>query len=348
MTLPPDELERLRRLPKAELHLHLEGSLTPASLWRLARRHGAALGLTSLNDCREVYRFSDFPGFIRAIKTASQLLQAPADYAFAVHELARQLRRQGVVYAEVFLSIGILQWRRVAVEPYWEAISDATSAAEAETGVRLRWLFDAVRQFGAEPFEQVVDRAIKLRSSGLVLGIGVGGDETQVPTSDFACGYARARAAGLHTTMHAGETVGPASVREAVELLHAERIGHAVTAARDRGLQALLLETGTKIDSCQISNLMTGVWPAGKPHPVREFFESRLLVSVSSDDPGIFGCTLLDEYARLRQVSGFTAAEVLQIADQAWDCSFLSPAERGALRALPPLTAANAGGDGRM
>lgn len=336
------ELETSRRLPKAELHLHLEGSLTPEALWRLAQRQNHP-ALTTLESCRRLYTFTDFSGFIRAIKTASQLLAAPADYAFAVGELAQHLRRQGVVYAEVFVSLGILQWRQVRIEPYWEAIAEATAEAEATTGVRLRWLFDAVRQFGAGPFEQVVDWAIKLQTSDIVLGIGVGGDERQVPTVDFASGYARARAAGLHTTMHAGETRGPEAVREAIELLHAERLGHACTAAADAAVLDLLRTTGTKIDSCQISNLKTGAWPAGQRHPVREFFQAGLPVSVSSDDPGIFGGSLLDELELLGKVNGFSSAEILQITDNAWTCSFLSPAERGLLRRLPPLAAADAG-----
>ncbi|HVB40069.1 MAG TPA: adenosine deaminase [Terriglobales bacterium] len=334
----------LRSLPKAELHLHLEGSLTPEALWQLAQRQQFPFGLNTFDKCNNIYAFAGFPGFIQAIKTASQLLQTPADYAFAVSELARQLQRQGVVYAEVFVSLGILLWRQVQIEPYWEAIETATRAAEAETGVRMRWLCDAVRQFGPEPFERVVGWAIKLQSSFMV-GIGIGGDEAQVPTSAFAPGFARARAAGLHTTMHAGETVGPASVREAIELLHAERIGHAFTAAGDRGVMELMAAAGTKIDSCQISNAKTGVWVAGSHHPVRAFFEAGLPVSVSSDDPGIFGCSLLDEYALLHEANGFSSAEVLQMADNAWECSFLSAAERSALRLLPPLAAADAGGD---
>ncbi|HEY7838330.1 MAG TPA: adenosine deaminase [Terriglobales bacterium] len=337
-------MEQLRALPKAELHLHLEGSLAPEALWRLAQQQGFPLGLDIFDKCKNLYAFEGFGGFIQAIKTASQLLQTPADYAFAVSELARQLQRQGVAYAEVFVSLGILLWRKVEIAPYWEAIEAATRTAEAATGVRMRWLGDAVRQFGAEPFERVVDWAIKLQSSFL-LGVGIGGDETLVPTDAFVPGFARARAAGLHTTMHAGETMGPASVREAIELLHAERIGHALTAAGDRAVMELIAATGTKIDSCQISNAKTGVWAAGTRHPVRAFFEAGLQVSVSSDDPGIFGCSLLDEYALLHEVNGFTPAEVLQMAGNAWECSFLSAAERSVLRLLPPLAAADAGGD---
>ncbi len=340
------ERDALRRLPKAELHLHLEGTLTPETLWRLAQRQGQPHGLASLDACRELYHFQDFGGFIRAIKTASQLLVSPADYADAVTALARQLRAQGVVYAEVFLSIGILLWRQVQIEPYWEAVEAARLAAERETGVRIAWLFDAVRQFGPEPFAQVVGWAIKLQKSGQVVGIGVGGDETQVATAEFATGYARARDAGLHTTIHAGETRGPESVREALRHLRPERIGHGLNAFRDPELVAELADSPVSLDICHISNLRTGAWPdPSRPHPTREYFQRGVRFAVSTDDPGIFGVSLTDEYDYMGRICGFNPDEIRQVTEAAWDYSFLPEIARRALAGLPGLPAADAGGD---
>lgn len=318
-----DERERLRHIPKAELHLHLEGSLTPATLWTLAQLHGQPFGLSSLHACQRLYQFHDFGGFIQAIKTASQLLRDPGDYAEAVRSLARQLREQGVVYAEIFLSIGILLWREVAVEPYWEAVEAARSEAERETGVRMRWLFDGVRQFGAGRFEAVVAWAKKLQSSGSVLGVGVGGDETQCPTADFAAGFACAREAGLQATVHAGEIRGPDAIWEALTLLHPDRIGHGLTAIRDPRLVEALAQLQIPLDICSISNFKTGALGVRERHPAHRYYKYGLKVSASTDDPGIFGCTLLDEYAAWNDRGGFSISELEQVAKSSFACSFL-------------------------
>lgn len=261
-----------------------------------------------------MYEFGDFAGFIHAIKTASQLLVSPADYAAAVSALALDLQSQGVVYAEVFLSIGILLWRGVPVEPFWEAVEAARLAAEASTGVKLRWIFDAVRQFGPEPLERVVDWAIKLQSSESALGIGIGGDEASGPAAWFAAPYARARAAGLHLTAHAGETAGPESVWDALRLLRAERIGHGLHAAADPRLLDQLAAQGIVLDICPISNRKTGALPQDAPHPAHVFYERSITLAVASDDPGIFACDLLDQYAWLAQHGGFAFPELRQLA----------------------------------
>jgi adenosine deaminase/aminodeoxyfutalosine deaminase len=342
------EREALRRLPKAELHLHLEGSLSPATLWRLAQRQGHPLGLDSLAACRRLYDFQDFAGFIQAIKTASQLLRDPADYADAVAALAGQLQAQGVVYSEVFFSVGILLWRGVAIEPYWEAAEAARCAAEAATGVRIRWIFDAVRQFGPDHLEQVVDWAIRLQASGSVLGIGIGGDEKQQPAAVVAPGYARARAHGLRTTIHAGETCGPQSVWDALTHLQPDRLGHGIHAIEDPRLMDELARRQVALDICPTSNYKTGAWPATAPHPIRAFFDRGLRLSLSTDDPGIFSCTLLGEYEWLAVHGGFSIAELQRLANGGFECSLLSSLDRAAMRRLPGPAAAEAGGDGGM
>jgi aminodeoxyfutalosine deaminase len=340
------ERQALRRLPKAELHLHLEGSLAPETLWTLARRHARPaapinampLGLTSRDACRALYRFHDFPGFIRAIKTAAQLLRDPADYAEAVTALARYLQSQGVVYSEVFFSVGILLWRGVAVEPYWEAIEAARVAAQDATGVRIRWLLDAVRQFGPEPLECVVDFAVRWRDAGgAALGIGIGGDEAQRSAAEFAPAYARARAHGLRTTIHAGETRGPESIWDALRHLAPDRIGHGLRAFEDDALVGELAARGVALDICPTSNLRTGAWPgAGShPYPALAYFQRGVRLSVSSDDPGIFATTLLAEFAWLRRHGGFSAEAVRALAANSFACAFLPDAERAALSRFP-------------
>ncbi|MGH9486138.1 MAG: adenosine deaminase [Terriglobales bacterium] len=305
--------------------MHLEGSLAPETLWALAQRQGFPFGLRDLDACRQLYTFNSFDGFIHAIKTASQLLLRPDDYAIAVRALARGLQAQGVLYSEVFLSIGILLWRNVAVEPYWEAIEPARLQAEKETGVTLRWIFDAVRQFGPEPFQRVVDWAVKLHESKTVLGIGIGGDERQRSAAEFAPGYARARLAGLKTTVHAGETCGADSIWDALNWLKPDRIGHGLRAFEDARLLDELISRQTILDICPTSNLKTGAWPSGLPHPAYKYYMRGIKIAVSSDDPGIFGCSLLDEYCWLAAHGGFSFDQLTQLATASLDDCQASP-----------------------
>lgn len=315
--------ERLRRVPKAELHVHLEGSLRPEALLELSRRHDFPHGLRTLEECRALYAFSDFPGFIHAIKTASQHLIDPEDYWIAVHDLARQLKAQGVVYAEVFLSVGILHWKKTEIDPVWRAVEVARQQAEREFGVRLAWIFDAVRQFGREHVERVVDEAIRLKSSGPVVAIGIGGDEKGGPAEWFVNAYQRARAAGLHLTVHAGETCGPESVRSAVELLAAERVGHGLRAIEDADLLRLLAERGIFLDICPTSNEKTGCLPSARQHPARALFEAGVPLVIGSDDPGIFSVELLDEYALFHDHLGFSFDDLIELVENSFRGSFL-------------------------
>jgi len=320
--------EKLRRAPKAELHLHLEGSLRPEAVLELSRRHGFPHGLRSLEECRELYRFSDFPGFIQAIKTASQHLIDPEDYWIAVMDLARQLKSQGVVYAEVFLSIGILHWKKTEVDPVWRAVEVARQQAEREFGVRLAWIFDAVRQFAKEHVDRVVDEAIRLQSSGPVVAIGIGGDEKGGPAEWFVEPYRRAREAGLHATVHAGESCGPESVRAAIEHLGAERIGHGLHAGEDPALMQLLAEKQIFLDICPTSNEKTGCLASARQHPARAYFDQGVPLVIGSDDPGIFSVSLLDEYELFHDHLGFSFDELLELARNSFRGSFLTEAEK--------------------
>lgn len=329
--------ERLRRLPKAELHLHLEGTVTPELLWQLARRHDCKLGVASEADARRLYRVTDFDSFITLYKAISVHLADPADYREAVVAMARNLAAQGIVYAEVFLSIGILLWREVAVGDYFAAAAAGRCQAREETGVELAWIADGVRQFGAEHLERVLDEVERLASPSII-GIGLGGDERRAPAEMFAAGYERARRMGLRTTIHAGETMGADSVRAAAEVLGVERIGHGLRSFEDPSLVEALAASDTWLEVCPTSNQVTGCWPEVASHPVRGYYNGGICLTLGSDDPGIFGCDLLDEYQLLHDRLGFSEREIHKLLANSFRASFMEDAAKAGW--LDRLTAA--------
>ena len=218
----------INRLPKVELHLHLEGSARPETLRELARAKSRLdretedwIGQRE----RTNFRYENSRDFLAAFKLVTLLLESPQDYALVLTRLAEDLAAQNVKYAEVTLSAGVILWKQQAVDAVFEALAAAASEAQARLGVRVRWIFDAIRHFGAEHARQVLDWATRFRSQGVV-AFGIGGDEIRGPAELFAEVYRAARDSGLHVTAHAGESAGPESIRAAVELLGAERIGH--------------------------------------------------------------------------------------------------------------------------
>src|SRR6266702_3548854 len=228
---------RIASLPKAELHLHLEGSIRPATVCALAARHGI---LIAEEEVRRRYAYRGFPEFIEAFKWVTSFLREPQDYALIAHDLAEHLLTQGVVYAEVTLSVGVMLLRRHLPEANFEALLRATEPFESR-GLRFNWIFDAARQFGPEAALAVVDAARQCASKSIV-AFGIGGDELSVPTKEFRPVYDCAAEIGLHRLIHAGEIGGPEKIREGIELLGAERIGHGIASINDPELMDLLAE----------------------------------------------------------------------------------------------------------
>ena len=328
LSLPP----QFGALPKAELHLHLEGSIAPATVAALGARYGDQVSPAQVSSR---YATRDFAAFIEAYKWVTSYLRVPADYALIVHGLAEQLLAQNVVYAEVTLSVGVMILRRQDVEANFRAIRKAASSFEAR-GLRMQWVFDAVRQFGAGPAMDVARCAVSLRGEG-VIAYGLGGDELAVPTAEFRPVYEFVAQHGLHRLAHAGEIGGPESVREAIELLGVERIGHGIAAARDPHLMALLADRGIPLEVCPTSNLRTGALArqravpeaALSDHPLPQLLRSGVPVSLSTDDPAMFDTDLNREYSLLPQM-GLDSAEIVRVAAAAFEDAFLPPAEKAA------------------
>ena len=328
----PDPREWLRKLPKAELHLHLEGSITPATLVELSSRNDAAP--LSLADAAALYDYTDFPTFLMSFKRITERLHSPADYELITYNMARDLAQQGVRHAEVYISFGILyRFARLDVDDVFAAIERGRSRAEADFGLTLLWLIDAVRHFGVDEAKRVFEKAADLhRNHPSVVGIGIGGDELRGPAEDFRELYATARDAGLHLTAHAGENTGPQSIWSALNI-GAERIGHALSAQLDPELIDLLVERQIPLELNVTSNLRTGCCSSIDTHPVHMYFERGLMITLNSDDPPFFGATLLDEYVLVHQHFQLSLDHMRELAANSVEASFLEPARKLALLA---------------
>jgi aminodeoxyfutalosine deaminase len=326
--------EFLRRLPKAELHLHLEGTVTPETLVELSERHPA--GLLTLDQARALYRYVDFTGFLMAFKAITERLVAPDDYELITWRMAHALAAQGVVHAEVYVSVGVVYyWRRVEFEPLFAGMERARLRAERELGITILWIFDAVRHFGVEEAARVFRKAAEMhREHSSIVGIGIGGDERRTGAEPFRELYAEARDAGLRLTAHAGETVGPESIWGALNI-GAERIGHGLSAQHDVELMEVLSERQVPIEICITSNVRTGSCPSILEHPVRRYFDSGLMITLNSDDPALFGSDLSGEYRLAEREFQFTQEQLRELASNSVEASFLPPERKVAiLRAI--------------
>jgi aminodeoxyfutalosine deaminase len=318
-------------LPKAELHVHLEGSITPSTLVELAARHGVVL---TLEETAPRYAPGTFDQFIENFIWITSFLRGPEDYALIARRFAESLQRQNVLYAEVTLSIGVMFRRNQDPAANFAALRDA--AAEV-SGVQLKYIFDAVRQWGAAAAMEVARIAAELHSPDII-AYGIGGDELGLPTIDLRPVYEFVASQGMHRLIHAGEIGGPEIVREAIELLGAERIGHGIGVMRDERTMDFVAARNIPLEVCPTSNLRTGALArqVGRPtagyeqHPLPSFLRRGLPVTLSSDDPAMFETTVSDEYRHAFRM-GLTPGDLVQLAEASFHHSFLGPDEKRAM-----------------
>jgi aminodeoxyfutalosine deaminase len=320
----------LDSLPKAELHLHLEGSIRPETAVELAARHGDQI---TAEEVAARYKYSNFTGFIESFKWVTSYLRDPEDYALIARNLLDELVRENVVYAEITISAGVMLRRMQNAEANFTAIREAAESVLYRK-VRTAWIFDATRQFGAEAATEVARWAAKLHRSGIV-AFGMGGDELAFPAANFRPAFDLARSEGLRIVCHAGEVGGSDSVREAVDILGAERIGHGIAVMHDAALAKSLAMRHIVLENCPTSNLATGALAkqTGKTdasladHPLKELLTTGSLVTLSTDDPGMFHTDLLTEYSRAASL-GLSKDQLLQLAEQSFNAAFLPPIEK--------------------
>ncbi len=315
-------------LPKVELHVHHVGSASPRIVAELAARHeGRSPVPADPAALADYFEFRDFAHFVEVYLSVVDLVRDPEDVWILTHEVARELARQQVRYAELTVTPYSHVHRGIPAPAFCEAIEDARKRAEADFGIELRWCFDIPGEAGLPSAEETLRICLEERPDGLV-SFGLGGPEIGVPRPQFKPYFDQARAAGLRSVPHAGETTGPQTVWDALRDLGAERIGHGIAAAEDPQLLAFLAERQIALEVCPTSNVRTRAVARIEDHPLPRLVEAGVLVTVNSDDPPMFGTTLDDEYAVAARLLGLGPEGVAGLARNAVTASFLDPAAK--------------------
>ncbi len=324
----------IRRLPKAELHLHLEGSTTGQVLQTLSRKyHTDYQDQTPEQIEASLFRFDDFWGFLNCYKTVCAHLREPQDYVLVLDALADYCRRENISYAEVITSPAIPWGAGRDGEAAMGALLDRSAEIEAEKHVTIRWILDCVRQFGEESARRTAELAVKYHDRGIV-GIGLGGDEKSLAMKEYERVFHWAKANGLYIHVHAGEVGGPEQVWEALTVLGANRIGHGIQAARDTRLMEYLRHHAVALDICLTSNLKTRAWAPISSHPFGLFWKRGVPVTLNTDDPGVFQTSLTDEYLKAAKYFSLQRDDLNRIALQSIQAAFLPASEKGRLMQL--------------
>lgn len=312
-------------LPKAELHVHHVGSASPRIVAELAERHPGVVP-SDPDALDSFFEFSDFAHFVEVYLAVVDLIRTPEDLRMLTYEVAREMAQgQALRYAELTCTPYTSVVRGIPIEAYTEAIEDARTAALRDFGLRLQWIYDIPGESGLPAADATLEYALEHGGDGLV-GFGLGGPEIGVPRPQFQPHFAAARAAGLRSVPHAGETTGPETIWDALRLLGAERIGHGTSAAQDPALLEHLAATGIPLEVCPSSNIATRAVARLEDHPIRLFRDAGVVVTVNSDDPPMFGTTLNQEYAIAADLLGLDRVGIAELARTAVRAAFVEDA----------------------
>ena len=311
----------IRALPKVEQHVHIVGSTRPETLLWLAEEGGLKKPFKTLKDARSFFEYHDFPHFITIYCKVVDCITRENQLERITYEMLENDARCNVRYVEASFSAYDHIYRGLDYNLMLDAINRGIHRARSDFGIGCNLRIDLVRNYGPDVGMRILD-LIEQKSDNIV-SIDLGGSEERFPPKPYAPVYARAKKMGLHLVAHAGEAAGPESIWDAVKYLNVERIGHGVAASRDRELMNYLMQQDIVIEMCPVSNVKTRVVSSLKRHPIRTFHEKGLKVTVSTDDPSMFGTDMNNEYLQLHQYLNFTVPELFKLSLNAVDSSFL-------------------------
>jgi len=319
-------------MPKVELHVHLEGAARPETLLTLARRNGVSLPAADRAGLQAWHRFRDFPHFGEIYDVICDCIVTPDDLTLLVSELGADAAAQGICYLEVTTTTNARLRRGFALDDQLAALVAGAHEARQRHGVQMQFIVDIVPEQSLAEAWTLVRWAVARQGQG-ICALGLAGTESRHDKAALAPIFTYARDAGLPRAIHAGETMGPQSIWDALTMLHANRIGHGVRAIDDAKLVDFLVETQIPLEVCPTSNVCLGVMPSIAAHPVRCLWDAGVYLTVNTDDPPLFGVTLTDEYRTLARVHGFTFADLCTLTTNAARAAFLPPAAKAALLA---------------
>ncbi|GAA1884926.1 adenosine deaminase [Lapillicoccus jejuensis] len=329
----PDLAAFVAGLPKAELHVHHVGSASPAIVAELAARHeGSSPVPADPERLADYFTFTDFAHFVEVYLSVVDLIRTPEDVHALTLGVGRDMAAQRIRYAELTLSPYTSIIRGIDAADFTGAVEDARRTIEAEGGPVLRWVVDIPGESGLDAAEVTLDYALH-RAPETLVAFGLGGPEIGVPRPQFQPHFDAARAAGLHSVPHSGESTGPETVWDAVRLLGAERVGHGITSAQDPALLAHLAEHGIALEICPTSNVRTRSVPSLEEHPLPVIAAAGVPFSIASDDPPMFGTDLGHEYLVAADLLGLDETGVADLARDAVRQSFLDDAGKASLLA---------------
>ncbi|MBX7059246.1 MAG: adenosine deaminase [Leptospirales bacterium] len=313
----------MREMPKVEIHLHMEACISKETVAAMLEKNGVPY---SMEELEKLYKFTNLQEFIKLFLFIIDSVKTPDDFELIFNNLRKYMDDNSVRYAEVFLAPSRMVQNGLDFNEIAQTLERLSNECRRSGGPEVKYLIDVSRTFGVENASKNLQRVLAARASNII-GIGLGGAELMGPARDFKDVFAQARAEGLHCVAHAGEDDGPWSIRDSVELLKAERIGHGTSAIQDPTLMELLREKGVPIEVCLTSNIFTGKYVRQeKDHPVRRYYDEGLVCTVNTDDPEIFNVNLSQEYFKYYRHLDFTVSEIIDLNRQTVQSTFMPDA----------------------
>lgn len=328
-SISPELAAQLRAMPKAEIHIHVEGATDAETFYQIARRNHVELPTSSLEEWKSFFEFRDFSHFIQVYAAAVQGLQTPEDYALIIERFYKRQVEENIRYTEAFLSASFLT-QKFQDDEILDAIATGRAAGESKYGCQINLIPDIAREI-PDSQERVLEFVVKGKERGLFVGLGVGGLEIGYPPELFTTTFAEAHRQGLRLVAHAGEAAGAESIWGAVNTLKVERIGHGIRCLDDPELTKVLRQRQIPLEVSPQSNYCLGVVELSQPHPIRKMVDAGLYCTVNSDDPAMFSTSLTNEYLMLA-TQGFSWEELWQLNLNALEATFMGEVEKGKYR----------------